>query len=109
LAAVFRQAPKEAWEQKLLAADVACVAMATESPEAVLMSESFGRASGYVADVEHPTFDRHPRLAPVVRFSRSATQAKPGVLAGSATDAVLRELGYADGDIAGLRARHVVG
>jgi crotonobetainyl-CoA:carnitine CoA-transferase CaiB-like acyl-CoA transferase len=45
----------------------------------------------------------------VVRFSRSVTQAKPGVLAGSATDAVLRELGYADGDIADLRSRQVVG
>ena len=53
------------------------------------MSEAFGRASGYVADVEHPTFDRHPRLAPVVRFSRSATQANPGMLAGGATDTVL--------------------
>ncbi len=108
LAAVFRDGPQDVWEQKLLAVDVACVAMATVGPEALLMSDSFGRASGYVAEVEHPTFDRHPRLAPVIRFSRSATQAKPGVLAGSATDSVLRELGYADGDIADLRARQVV-
>jgi crotonobetainyl-CoA:carnitine CoA-transferase CaiB-like acyl-CoA transferase len=81
----------------------------TEATERLLQSDGFGRASGYVADVTHPTFDSHPRLAPVVRFSRSATQAKPGVLAGCATDAVLAELGYRDAEVADLRSRQIVG
>jgi crotonobetainyl-CoA:carnitine CoA-transferase CaiB-like acyl-CoA transferase len=109
LAGVFATGPKDVWERELLAAGVGCVAVTTESSEGLLMSDWFGRASGYVADVEHPVFDRHPRLAPVVRFSRSSTQAKPGVLAGSATDTVLAELGYDDSQIADLRSRQIVG
>jgi crotonobetainyl-CoA:carnitine CoA-transferase CaiB-like acyl-CoA transferase len=76
--------------------------------EATLLSESFGRASGYVVDVVHPVFDEHPRLAPMVQFSRSAARAGAGVLAGSHTDAVLAEVGYDDDARAALRDRHVI-
>jgi crotonobetainyl-CoA:carnitine CoA-transferase CaiB-like acyl-CoA transferase len=107
LSAVFARRGKDEWEAELLAADVACVAVSTERVERFLQGE-VGRASGYVVDVTHPTFDEHPRLAPLVRFSRSATQAKPGVLAGNATDAVLAELGYDEAAIAGLRERSIV-
>ena len=55
-----------------------------------------------------PTFDPPPRLAPFVHFSRSATQALPGVLAGQHTDAILTELGRSAEEIADLRARKVV-
>jgi len=108
LAGVFAAGAKDAWERELLAADVGCVAVTTKSIESKLMSDEFGRTGGYLVDVDHPTFDRHPRLAPLVRFSRSATQAKPGVLKGSHTDAILRELGYGDGAIADLRSREVI-
>ena len=74
----------------------------------MMWSDSFARAAGYIVDVEHPIFEHHPRLAPLVRFSRSRTRAEPGVLAGSATDAVLRELGHSDANIASLRERHVI-
>lgn len=96
------------WEQDLRAHDVGCVALHLGSIESKLWDDSFGRASGYLVDVVHPTFDEHPRLAPYVRFSRSATQALPGVLAGQATDAVLAELGRTPDDIADLRERNVV-
>ncbi len=109
LAATFSTRGKDDWEQDLLAADVGCVAVSTTVIERVLKSDEIGRASGYLADVEHPTFDQHSRLAPLVRFSRSATQAKPGVLAGSSTDAVLTELGYSDTQIEDLRDRKIVG
>ena len=73
------------------------------------MSDEYGRASGYITDVTHPVFDLHPRLAPVVRFSHSATSARAGGLCGSATDSVLAELGYTAEQIADLRAKAVVG
>jgi crotonobetainyl-CoA:carnitine CoA-transferase CaiB-like acyl-CoA transferase len=106
---VFATRGKEEWERDLLAADVGCVAVTTEHVLRVLQSDEVGRASGYVVDTTHPTFDDHVRLAPLVRFSRSATQAKPGVLAGNATDTVLTELGYDTDAIADLRARSIVG
>jgi crotonobetainyl-CoA:carnitine CoA-transferase CaiB-like acyl-CoA transferase len=108
LTAVFVTRGKGEWERDLLAADVACVAVSTEAIESVLMSDAVGRASGYVVDVVHPVFDEHPRLAPVVRFSRSATRAGAGVLAGAQTNAVLSELGYDDAALADLHARNVI-
>jgi crotonobetainyl-CoA:carnitine CoA-transferase CaiB-like acyl-CoA transferase len=109
LSRVFTTLGKHQWQELLTSADVACVAVHTGLNEPLLMSDDYGRASGYIADVEHPTFGPHPRLAPVVRFSRSATQAKPGTLCGTATQAVLEELGYSGEQIADLRARQVVG
>jgi crotonobetainyl-CoA:carnitine CoA-transferase CaiB-like acyl-CoA transferase len=108
LAAVFRTRPKLDWENDLLAADVACVAVTTNSVESMIWSEEFGRDAGYVRDVRHPTFDQHPRLAPLVRFSRSSTQALPGCLAGQHTDALLREIGYDTAAIDDLRKRQIV-
>jgi crotonobetainyl-CoA:carnitine CoA-transferase CaiB-like acyl-CoA transferase len=107
LGRIFATRDAAAWERDLLAADVACVQVTTDRIERVLKGE-VGQTSGYVVEVTHPTFDRHPRLAPPVRFSRSSTRALPGVLAGSATDEVLTELGYATADIADLRSRRVV-
>ena len=109
LAAVFARRSKADWERHMLSADVGCVAVTTDSIESVYWSQEFGRASGYLADVHHPTFEDHPRMAPLVRFSRSATQAKPGVLAGSHTDAILAELGFGPAAIIDLRERKIVG
>jgi crotonobetainyl-CoA:carnitine CoA-transferase CaiB-like acyl-CoA transferase len=108
LAAVFATRGKDDWERELLRADVGCVAVTTESIETMLWSDSFSRAAGYVVDVEHPIFEQHPRLAPLVRFSRSSTRAEAGVLAGSATDTILHELGHSDAEIADLRERRVI-
>src|SRR5207253_1360810 len=96
LAAVFAKGDKDEWERELVGAGVACVAVSTAPVEEFLQSDEVGRASGWVTEVVHPTFDRHLRLAPLVHFSRSATQTRPGVLAGSGTNAVLRELAYGD-------------
>ena len=108
LAEVFPRQGKDAWERELLPVGVACVAVTTESIESTLLGNAFGSANGFVVDVEHPTFSRHPRLAPLVQFSRSATQAKPGVLAGCSTDEVLAELGFTFDEIGDLRDRKIV-
>lgn len=96
------------WERDLLAAGVGCVALNSDSIESLLYSDEFGRASGYVVDVVHPTFDEHPRLAPYLQFSHSETQARPGVLAGDQTDLILTRLGMTDADVTDLRARRIV-
>ena len=108
LAEVFTRRTKGEWEHDLLAAGVGCVAVATVEIEEVYLSEDFGRASDYVVDVVHPTFDDHPRLAPLARFSRSSTRALPGVLAGAHTDSILAELGRSASTIADLHERKIV-
>jgi crotonobetainyl-CoA:carnitine CoA-transferase CaiB-like acyl-CoA transferase len=109
LSRMFVERSRHEWQRDLSAADVACVAVTTDPPEVLLMSDEVGRAAGYITDVRHPLFDVHPRLAPVVAFSRSTTTARGAELCGSATDAVLGELGYTPVEIDDLRAHGVIG
>ena len=108
LESVFASKPAQHWEDMLLAADVGCVVAHREPPERVLQSDEFAGAADMLVEVEHPTFGDHVRLRPYVSFSRSATVAEPGVLAGQHTDAILTELGYSSEAIADLRERKIV-
>jgi crotonobetainyl-CoA:carnitine CoA-transferase CaiB-like acyl-CoA transferase len=108
LETVFASKPAQHWEDMLLAAGVGCVVAHREPPESVLQSAEFAGAADMLVEVEHPTFGDHVRLKPYVSFSRSATVAEPGVLAGQQTDAILSELGYSAETIADLRNRKVV-
>jgi crotonobetainyl-CoA:carnitine CoA-transferase CaiB-like acyl-CoA transferase len=108
LAAAFRTRCGSEWENELTKRDVACVVSSADSTEGMLMSRAVGGASGYVSEVTHPVFGEHPRLAPVIHFSRSETVVRPGCLAGQHTDAILRELGMDPDRIADLRERGVV-
>jgi crotonobetainyl-CoA:carnitine CoA-transferase CaiB-like acyl-CoA transferase len=96
------------WEDALLAIDITCVSVTEEVSSAYMYNEAFGRASGYVADVIHPSLGEHPRLAPFLTFSRSATQTASGCLLGQHTDPVLTELGRTPEEIAGLRQSGVI-
>jgi len=109
LGRAFATKPAAEWEAELLPKGIACVAVTTVPIESMMFDDAFGRSSGYVADVNHPILEDHPRLAPYIRFSRSQTQALPGVLNGQHTDAILHELGSSSEEIADLRQRGVVG
>ncbi len=108
LEAVFASQPAQYWEDLLLSHDVGCVVAEVGPPEKVLQSEEFGRASGYLADVEHPTFEKHVRLAPLVTLSRTPGVALPGCLLGQHTHEILAELGMSAHEIADLEARKIV-
>ena len=107
LAGVFAGRQARYWEATLTDADVACAVSATETSERILMGE-IGRQSDYVTRVDHPTYDDHPRLTPLVRFSRSSTIAGPGCLAGQHADAILAEVGYGKDEVGGLRKKQVI-
>jgi crotonobetainyl-CoA:carnitine CoA-transferase CaiB-like acyl-CoA transferase len=107
LVGVFAKRAKAEWESELLAADVGCVAVAEHLPERTLLSD-LAHEAGYTVQAVHPVFDEHRRLSPSTGFSRSATQAKGGCLAGDHTDAILAELGFDDARIADLRERQIV-
>ena len=74
-----------------------------------MYSQEFGRASGFVTDVEHPTFGPHPRLTPFLHFSRSSTQAGRGCMLGEHTDSILAELGHDADQISAWRDKGVIG
>jgi crotonobetainyl-CoA:carnitine CoA-transferase CaiB-like acyl-CoA transferase len=108
LARIFATRAKDEWEADLTARDVGCVAVAQENAEWRMQTDEFYQA-GYAVDAVSPIFDEHRRLAPLNRFSRSATQVGSGCILGQHTDSLLREIGYHDDRIAGLRKRNVVG
>ncbi len=107
LQAIFATRAKDEWEAELTAADVGCVAVAQENAEWRMQDDEFYRA-GYAVDAVSPIFDEHRRPAPLNRFSRSATKPDAGCRLGQHTDALLREIGYDDARIAGLRDQDIV-
>jgi crotonobetainyl-CoA:carnitine CoA-transferase CaiB-like acyl-CoA transferase len=62
----------------------------------------------YATPTVGAVFEEHHRFAPATRFSRSAMVARGGCFAGEHTDAILRELGYDEEAIRGLRGRGTV-
>ena len=109
LAGMFRKQPAGDWENELCALDVGCLAVRNGAPDAQLFADGgLGRQNGWVTDVEHPTIGTHPRLMPLVEFSRSSTVVKPSSLLGAHTDSVLRELGYDPDRITALREAGVI-
>jgi crotonobetainyl-CoA:carnitine CoA-transferase CaiB-like acyl-CoA transferase len=108
LGSVFATGRKAEWETELTAAGIGCVAVAEHSPALTLMSDEWF-AAGYSATAMSPIFDEHRRVAPATGFSRSATKADGGCMLGQHTDAVLREIGYDEAQIADLRQRQVIG
>ena len=109
LGEVFRSRSGAEWEKDLTRRNVACTVSSETPTEGMLFSSEVGGASGYLSHVVHPTFNEHPRLAPILRFSRSHTVAGPGCLAGQHTGLILRELGMGAERIADLKKRRVVG
>jgi crotonobetainyl-CoA:carnitine CoA-transferase CaiB-like acyl-CoA transferase len=109
LAAILKTAPGAHWETCLRAADVACVVAARGPVEARYMDEGdVGDQCGMITTARHPILDEIPRLSPLLRFSRSGMRAGEAGLTGQDTQAVLRDYGYGDDEIAALAADGVI-
>jgi crotonobetainyl-CoA:carnitine CoA-transferase CaiB-like acyl-CoA transferase len=108
LTPVFVTKTKREWEDELSAQDVGCVEVLEANSELVLQTDPYFEA-GYSVQAHSPIFEEHRRLAPLCRFSRSRSEAKSGCTIGQHTDAVLREIGLDDAEIADLRTKEIVG
>jgi crotonobetainyl-CoA:carnitine CoA-transferase CaiB-like acyl-CoA transferase len=109
LARVFRTRTADEWERDLLAHDVGCLRVRPGAPDRQLFADGgIGEAKGWITEVDHPVVGRHPRLTPLVDFSRSGTIVLPSALCGARTDAVLSELGYDADRIDALRRAGVI-
>jgi crotonobetainyl-CoA:carnitine CoA-transferase CaiB-like acyl-CoA transferase len=108
LSMAFAGKPALEWEGLLAAVDVTCAEVASKTTDATIMFGDAGRDLGFVIDAHHTLLEEYPRLAPLVRFSRSTTVVAPSPLCGVDTDAVLAELGYDDDRRTRLREAGVI-
>ncbi len=108
LAVAFRRRSAAEWEERLLAADVAGVEVAAGPVPRVVVEEPWFEEAGFLTEVEHPTFGRHRRLAPLVGLSLTPGVGGAAPVLGQHTEAVLHDLGYDQAAIDDLAARRVV-
>ena len=109
LGAIFKTRTGGEWETQLRAAGVACVVAARAPVESHYMDKGdVGEQCGMITTAHHPILDEIPRLAPLIRFSRSATVAGDAGLCGQETNKVLAEYGYSEAELAQLAADKII-
>jgi crotonobetainyl-CoA:carnitine CoA-transferase CaiB-like acyl-CoA transferase len=107
LEARFREKPRAEWLDVLAAHDIPAAPVQSlldffEDPAA--------RYHDLVHEYDHPEVGRLRLMGQPLVFTETPTRDPgPPPTLGQHTDAVLREVGYTDADIAGLRARGVLG
>lgn len=112
LAGVFRIRPALDWEERMVAANVACVAvdpMLGGLGSGLQIPGGVAEQLGMMTTVEHPLFGEVPRTRSLFTLSRSGETLGASCLIGQHSDAILQELGYTKEQIAQLRADEVVG
>lgn len=105
--AVLRGRTTADWMQRLEAHDVPCAPALTRS-QALLQPQL--QAMGTLVEYEHPHAGRLRQARPPARFDRATTAIRRGApLLGEHNRELLRELGFADRDIAQLARSGVIG
>jgi crotonobetainyl-CoA:carnitine CoA-transferase CaiB-like acyl-CoA transferase len=102
----FLERTRDEWFELLRKTDT-CAAPVLDLDEALRDPHNLHR--GMLVEVEHPTLGKIPQVGIAPKLSATPGRVRSaGPRAGADTDAVLRELGYGDDDIARLRESHVV-
>lgn len=107
LESVFRCRHAAEWEQDLQAADVACAEIVQGPIARAVIADPIGRDAGFLVEVEHPTYGRHRRLAPIAALSLTPGEARAAPVLGQHTESVLREAGCSDAEIEDLVRRSI--
>ncbi|MBM4383506.1 MAG: CoA transferase [Deltaproteobacteria bacterium] len=96
------------WQQRALAARVPLVRADATDPGHLWAHDAHVRENGFVQPCRHARFGDVLRWGALVTVNGAAERYGAGALAGDCTDALLRELGRSDTEIARLREQRVV-
>jgi len=103
---IIKTRDRDDWYERLVKADV-CVGKVYDVEEMVHDPQINHRQM--IVDVEHPTQGRVRQFGVAIKLSETPGSVRSAApLSGEHTDVVLKDLGFAAADIAGLRARKVV-
>jgi crotonobetainyl-CoA:carnitine CoA-transferase CaiB-like acyl-CoA transferase len=104
--AVIRTRDRDDWYEFLVKHDV-CVGKVYDIEEMVRDPQINHR--GMIVDVEHPTHGRVRQFGIAIKLSDTPGSVRTAApLSGEHTEAILKDLGMAEADIRGLRARKVI-
>ncbi len=108
LTALFASKSADEWEALLAPQGVGCVRADGPGPAEYFFTSPQIEANGFAARVRHTGHGDYQRHGAMVHMSRSGNRLAAGPMAGEHTDALLREIGRSDDEIAALRASGVV-
>ena len=103
---LFATGPRDQWVAILRKADIVSAPIntlleASNDPDVL--------ANGYITEVEYPELGKKLKVhGSPWQFSETPAQIGRAPKLGEHNDPILREVGYSDADIAGLRARKVI-
>jgi crotonobetainyl-CoA:carnitine CoA-transferase CaiB-like acyl-CoA transferase len=108
LAGFFKEWSAAELEDAMLAHNVPCVKVETYSPAWYQTCGPAMLENGFVDEVVHPIFGRHPRMGPLVTMSLTPGISKPSPKVGQDTGRVLAECGYSEQDMDALESKGVI-
>ena len=108
LAPMFKTRTADEWESLLTSKDIGCVRADSMGHRRFLHTDPHARETNFMVLAEHPALGKYWRVGPRVHFSDTPSRLGPYCDLGEHTKDVMKELGYTQEEIEGLKEAGVI-